>query len=423
MKTSLSTTYLDNLKCPAGQVELPVFDAMTPGLCIRVTTNKKSWSFLYTIPRSAKRKARLALGTYPATSLAAARKKALDARGHVEAGIDPATVLAVPVAPMTMAELCALRIAKEVRAKGQSEFRSADQIERRYNQDIIPVVGSVAVKEFRRKHYNQVIEKIADRECFVLANRVHCDLKRLMKFAVRRDEIDFSPLAELDPPYRENSRERNLSLTEIVHFWHASPKALIRSPKVQTICKLLLATGKRSDQVCGMKREELDFSKRLWTIPKARVKGMEDDARDEQVPLSEFAISLLWPVLQSHNNEYVFPNDDGEGAYVPGVVSKAIKIALDEAPGLPLGRLGMAKWTPHDLRRTVGTQLLSRDNGLGLTKEQKYLVLNHIAELEKNVSDRVYDQNDYLPEKRDALDKWGTFLAALVAPAQQREAA
>jgi len=65
------------------------FDGTVQGLTLRVTEHgHRSWCFHYRSPRDGKR-ARATIGTYPATSLAAARGKALEARGHVEAGTSP----------------------------------------------------------------------------------------------------------------------------------------------------------------------------------------------------------------------------------------------------------------------------------------------------------------------------------------------
>src|ERR1700716_3684851 len=70
------------------------FDETVKGLALRVTEQgHRSWSYLFTSPRDGKR-ARATIGTYPATTLASARGKALEARGHVEAGRDPRLVLA-----------------------------------------------------------------------------------------------------------------------------------------------------------------------------------------------------------------------------------------------------------------------------------------------------------------------------------------
>jgi integrase len=80
-----------------------------------------------------------------------------------------------------------------------------------------------------------------------------------------------------------------------------------------------------------------------------------------------------------------------------------------------MGALEMEPFTIHDLRRTVGTQLLAAKNGLGVKKIDKLRVLNHAGELNGTVSDRVYDTNDYIPEKLAVLAPWGQLVATLVA--------
>src|SRR4051812_43594733 len=75
-------------------VRTDYFDIIVPGLALRVTDKgHRSWSFLFTSPRDSKR-ARATIGTYPATSLAAAREKANEARGQVDSGQDPRVTLA-----------------------------------------------------------------------------------------------------------------------------------------------------------------------------------------------------------------------------------------------------------------------------------------------------------------------------------------
>src|SRR5262245_22135395 len=58
------------------------FDSRTTGLNLRVApTGVKTWSIMFDSPRDGKR-ARLNIGHYPATSLAAARSRAIEACSH-----------------------------------------------------------------------------------------------------------------------------------------------------------------------------------------------------------------------------------------------------------------------------------------------------------------------------------------------------
>lgn len=433
-KKVLNNTICENARCPTGRED--IFDALCPGLCLRVTANKKTWTFFYSPPGS-KERARLALGSFPATGLGDARKRAEAARGQVEAGVDPRTIVDKP-AGMTMAQLAQLYKDKHLCPAGRPALRSWKETMRRFTVDVIPHVGNTLVADFRKKHWYDVQDPMETRQVFVACNRTFEDLRRMMKFAATRDLCEFNPLASLEVPFpdEETTGSRFLSTEEIRHLWHSMPKALIRSPLVQLIVKLALATGKRSNEICGARRCEIDWAERIWTIPKERVKGTdrvkgnEQAAKDEKVPLSDLALELLLEASRRSNSEWLFPDDDKDGPYQPGVVSKCIRLALETTDDLPLGRLGMAKWTPHDLRRTVGTQMLNRANGLGITKSQKYLALNHKTpdaddkEERNEVSDRVYDMNDYADEKREALEKWGTFLSQLVgAETDQKVAA
>lgn len=409
---------LRSLKCPAGKKQIEVFDEGCVGLSIRVSAGgTKAWGFTYTSPRGGR--ARVSLGTYPATGLEAARDAARKNRGQVEAGTDPRDAAAA-VKPKTIAQLIEERLAMKVRGKK----RTSGEIEWRYGKYVTPVVGNVAVRDFQiDPHYNLVIDPILKRGCERMAGVVYQDLNTLFNFAIQRGVIEYSRLAKVERPDTKVVRSRFLSCDEIVTVWNSLPTALAMSKNTQRILKLLLVLGQRETEVAGMRRSEIDRIKQIWTIPAARVKNGEKYG-DHKVPLSALAMSIIDEAWKSTNGEFLFPNLAADG-HLPGMqISFNVARACDPKPGLPLGRLGVAKWTPHDLRRTVGTQMLNRENGLGISKFQKYLVLNHRSALKGNVSDEVYDHNDYLEEMREAIVKWGEFLTKLVgAETEQREAA
>lgn len=434
MKIALTPKFIDGKGCTNGDKPCAdFFDLVTPGLCLRATSGKKSWGLVFTPPGGVSR-TRMALGTYPATSLADARVRANAARGQVEAGINPATITAKP-AGMTLRELVDLYRDKHLMPAGRPALRTAKEILRRLRHDVLGdrgtklgAMGNLPVADFRKKHWYEIQDPMEDREVFVLCNRVFKDVRQMIGFAAARDLCEFNPMTALEMPFpdEETIGSRFLSVEEIKFLWHRMPKALVRSPRVRLILQIALATGKRSNELCGAMRAEIDWGTRIWTIPRSRVKGKdrakskEQLAQDEKVPLSDLAFALFQEAFRCSNSEYLFPDDDADGPYIPGNVSKCVRLALEPTAELPLGRLGMAKWTPHDLRRTVGTQMLTKTNGLNITKAQKYLALNHKTpdaddKEERNaVSDRVYDMNDYADDKRFALERWGAFLAALV---------
>jgi len=74
--------------------------------------------------------------------------------------------------------------------------------------------------------------------------------------------------------------------------------------------------------------------------------------------------------------------------------------------------LKIGRVSPHDLRRTVGTQLAK----LGLPTHVRSLVLNHSA-ISRSITDAVYNRYAYDKEKREALGAWERELKQLLSPA------
>jgi hypothetical protein len=68
--------------------------------------------------------------------------------------------------------------------------------------------------------------------------------------------------------------------------------------------------------------------------------------------------------------------------------------------------------SPHDLRRTVGTELAR----LGLPVHVRSLVLNH-SPMSRGITDAVYNRYAYDNEKREALEAWEARLALLIETA------
>lgn len=75
-----------------------------------------------------------------------------------------------------------------------------------------------------------------------------------------------------------------------------------------------------------------------------------------------------------------------------------------------VAELKIAPVSPHDLRRTVGTQLAM----LGLPTHVRSLVLNHSA-MARSITDAVYNRYAYDKEKREALMAWEARLQALIS--------
>ena len=245
-------------------VRTDYFDETIAGLALRVTEQgHRSWSYLFTSPRDGKR-ARATIGTYPATSLAAARGKALEAKGHVEAGRDPRLVLAgQATAGMTVAGLVDAYLADPEKAA----LRSKAEIDRRLRKNVVPVIGEIKLAELRRRDVRNVTDAILKRKRMVEATRVFEDVRAMVRWAVQNEYLDANPLDGMGKPAEPTSSNRVLSDDEIRTLWTGLADALARSEQCQHIVKLCLVTGQRVGEVAGITSAELDLERASGVCP------------------------------------------------------------------------------------------------------------------------------------------------------------
>ena len=380
------------------------FDEVTPGLALRVSEGgRKTWTLLYSAPADGKR-TRITLGSYPAKSLARARTLALEAKEHLDEGRDPRDVLAAQDAgAITMAMLCKSYLEKHVRPS----MRSAANFEQRLNKNVLGVIGDVRLADLHARNINQVLDPIIARGKPTEANRAYENLRAMLKWAVRRGDLDRSPIDTMSKPAAESAaRERVLSDGEIRHLWTILPTALPGSKACQRIVRLCLVTGQRVGEVAGMRADELDLKKQVWSLPGSRTKN----ANAHTVPLSDLAVTIIKDALAdtSAGCEYVFPG--AVGSIDAHAVATTLRRAHTATKTRPRGRFDMAPFTAHDLRRTSLTGLAQ----LGTAPIVIGAVANHLSVTKSSVTFISYVKHNYAEEKAHALSAWAERLTGII---------
>lgn len=378
------------------------FDAVAQGLALRVTEQgHRSWCFHFRSPRDGKR-ARATIGAYPATSLAAARGKALEARGHLDAGQDPRLVLAgQATAGMTVAGLVEAYLADPERAA----LRSKAEIERRLRRNVLPVIGGVKLAELRRRDVRNITDPMLRRGVKVEATRVFEDMRAMVRWAVQNEYLDVNPLDGMGKPAEATSSDRVLSDDEVKTLWNGLPTALARSIQCQQIIKLCLVTAQRVGEVAGMTVAELDLKTKEWRLPGERTKN----GAAHVVPLSDLALDIIKEALADagENATHVFPC--GDRSLSPVAVARTILRANEITKERPLGRFGIGPWSAHDLRRTALTGMAR----LGVAPIVLGHIANHRTTTRAGITLAVYVQHTYGAEKRQAVDLWADRLRAI----------
>ncbi len=379
----LTAAAIERIKPPSiGRVEY--FDGMLPGFGLRVTERgHKSWIVFF---RVGGRQRRLTLGSYPALTLADARKGARDALRQAAEGIDPADDRKRRKAERSSDTFAAVA-ADFVEKHAKRRNRSWAQTDRLIKKELLPAWGQRPIASIARRDMLDLLDQIIDRGSPALANKVLGTAKTLFYWALDRDIIDANPIARIKPPAPVVRRERTLNDDEIVALWSAWEK--MEHPHGRFL-QLLLVTAQRRSEVANMRWKDVDVENQLWTIPAEFNKS----GRTHEVPLSPFAVEIIQGLPRTHE-EWLLPTRVGKpiSGFTP-CKQRAVELS------------GIADWRFHDLRRTAATNMAR----LGVSVHTISRVLNHV---EGGVTS-IYDRHSYLPEKRHALETWSRKLVSLI---------
>jgi integrase len=390
-----------------------ISDGKIAGLFLVVQpSGAKSWAVRYRVAGTPKK---FTIGPYPAVDLATARRRAQEAVGEVAGGNDPAAqkkaVRAARVAEQSAGdrvEAVVDMFVKKYLAK-KSKPSWAKEGERLLRVEIVPALGKRRLGEITRADVRRRLEEIAERAP-ITANRALAIFRKLCNWALSQELIAASPCAGIEPPSPETSRERVLDDGEIRLVWRAFDRV---GWPFGPMGKLLLLTGARRNEVGGVRWGELDLAGQVWRIPKERTKN----GRPHELPLTDAAVTILKSLPRIDGKEgFVFTTAGATAVRGFSRAKEGIEAAILELLKEGAEARGAVKalerWTFHDLRRTVATNL----QRLGVKLEVTEAVLNHVSGSRAGIVG-VYQRHEYAAEKRAALEAWGRYLDGLVSGA------
>ncbi len=380
------------------------------GFALRITAaGGKAFVLQYTVEGKQRRKT---IGDWPTWTLEAARIEARDLVQRIDRGDDPLEAKRRRKAEPTMADLAGEWLDK------QTGLKSIGTIRGLVNNDIVPTLGDLKVTDVRRRDVIDMVEAKAER-----APRSAAQLliytRKILSYAADREIIMANPVADLKPtsitvkgqrnPLKAKPRARVLDHDEIRAFWTNAETCGLH--RLTALClKLVLITGQRPGEVAGMHEDEI--SGRWWTIPASR-RGKTDSA--QEVYLSETALQIVADAkaelerLHRRRNEtwsgFIFEARPGAPITNAGLARAVLRV------GETLGDRGEAdgrgRWRPHDLRRTMRTEL----SACKVRPDIAEIVTGHVIPGIRG----VYDRHDFKDERRAALEAWGARLSRIVA--------
>jgi integrase len=131
------------------------------------------------------------------------------------------------------------------------------------------------------------------------ANRARASLSALFSWAIGEGLLDSNPVVGTNKAIDETPRDRVLTDDELSLIWrHAGDLNYVR---------LLILTGQRGEEVGGLRRSELRFADRIWSISAERTKT----GKPHDVPLSTLALEILHAQFKREGRDLVFGAREG----------------------------------------------------------------------------------------------------------------
>lgn len=355
----------------------------------------------------------MGLGTFPATSLAAARAKAAPLRALVDAGRDPIEDA------RREAEAAAQKAADAVQVRTAQEMTFGRYAAEHFLPAMLPrfshaahiqqwraTFATHAVKlrdmplaEITREDVLSVLRPIWETKN-VTASRSRERIERLFSHAIQNGQFrGDNPAAwsQFDHTLAPPKKLTHGHHTSIPHEKLADLMAVIRSRQGGGVTALMLEwitlAACRTGEARFAVWDEIDLDQRVWSIPAARMKMR----RDHVVPITERMVAILDEAkrhgsVRVGSGGYVFLNDKGRH--------------LSEMAALMFMRrlAGYEEFTVHGLRATFKGWAASA------TEFPRELIEEQLAHQLPAV-ERAYMRGSAVERRRPMMEAWASYCA------------
>ena len=389
-------------KVKAGSKPLAVGGAT--GLYLRPgkSNGAGKFSMRFVSPETKKRRD-MGLGSYPAVSIATARKSAFEARELLEQGIDPIEEgkrtrgVEAQLTRIPSFEAASQLVYDDIEASFKNKKHSAQWITTLQTY-AFPEIGKKPVNQLTTADFARLLKPIWLTKPET-ASRVRQRCERVMTWCLAREFAATNPVSAVTAllPKQKSKRDRVVNFPSVP--WRDLPPIAYQlfartdlSVGRQALLFLIL-TAARSGEVRGMTWSEVDLKAHTWTIPANRMKA----GVQHRIPLSNQAIDVL-KKRREHSAEgsWVF-SGRGMVAISDMTLTKVLrdnKIESD-APG----RIATAHGFRSSFRDWASEHHYARD-----------IAERALAHTVANATEAAYHRTDLLDQRRDMMQAWANFV-------------
>ena len=380
------------------------------GLRLAVKPNgTKLWEFRFTI--NSKRNV-TTFKTYPTVTLEQARKKRDEYQKLINDGINPIEYFKqLKEENILDKNGMFLNISFEWLKKEEARTSPNTHINkvRAFEKDIIPFLKNKHIKEIAIKDVVKILE-IKLLQSHDVATKIFSYLDSLFRYSVYKGYCNRNILNDIkrgdiipSKKYRHYSK-----ITDIDKF-----KELVNaiytysgSHSVRGALKLVLHLPFRSENVCNLKWEYVDFEKKVITIPRNEMKIKDINLDNFRLPMSQEVENILRDQYEiSGYQEWVFLGTNNRSPINSESPNKALKIMgfNDEANG--------KKITLHGFRGTCRSLLDTLDTENKFSFEAKEKLLDHHNN--SKVVRAYTNKSDYFEHIKPIVYFWSDFVLNL----------
>ena len=390
----LTQRSIDALRPAEAAYRVP--DQRCIGLAVRVAPSGiKTWDLAYRIRGSGKTR-RLSLGRISDVGLDKARERANELTSAARTGrdliVEEEERRAAAASRLTVEQLIELYVKRRVVGR----LRTAKEIESRLKRALSPIMERHA-EDIRRRDLRELFDQCVEQGIEREAERRRQTVGAMFRWALSQDIVEIDPTAGLKAYDPGTPRDRVLTVEEIGRLWKwIDSGALPRNPA--DILKLELLIGARCGEISGLCVEEIDRDEWIWTLPAARSKNK----RPRVTPLIGVARQIVETRLSIVSSGPLFTAETG-AVLTAAHIGHYLLSRCDQLP--------IKKFTTHDLRRTVATQLTE----MGVMLDLVAAIIGHEAGgRETRTLVRHYVRTDLLDRKRSSLEAWQRRLSEII---------
>jgi len=380
----------------------------------------KSWLLRYVSPVTG-RERWMGLGSADDVDLDLARKDAHEARLQIRGGVDPLEAKRADHALKTakgklptFEEAC-----RTYHQQNEGRWRnekSRKQWLSKMERFAFPIIGRVSIADVDTALVLRVLEQPYQGQALWLAlasaARLRQGIEQVLSWAKVRGYRTGDNPATLEllqhalpirpKPTNGGNHHPALPWTQIGEFM---AELRTRTGVAAMAVEFCILTAARIEEILGMRRDEVDFANRTWTVPAGRMKG----EREHKVPLSTRAIEILEQVPTEADNPFQFVGSRNEG------LGNSALAAIVSRMNAARTKAGLARYidpkqggrdiVPHGFRSTF------RDWVGEATNFPEALGEAALAHINGDKVEGAYKRGTMYEKRREVMETWAQYCA------------